>query len=111
MKSLVLCGLFKFKHGCSDIYCDPSTGDVVLDDDINGCCLLSEVTVIDPKPITEEAMLRIIGSLDVCGVVTTDKYLITLTEDKAQYRLWESAHIVAHELNYDTDTVYEEGIN
>ena len=23
----------------------------------------------------------------------------------------ESAHIVAHELNYDTDTVYEEGIN
>ena len=114
MKNLICNGLFKMTHGCSDVYCDPMTGDIILNDDINGSCIISTVSVIEPKVITEHAMLRLISSFSkegVIGVVTTDKYLITFTEDKAQYRLWTSPTVVTFETVYDTDVVYEEDID
>lgn len=109
--NLVDCGLLKCAYDYSHIYNDPVTGDVILCNDLLGNCILSNITVFEPRMLKEDVAMKLIKSTDSIGLVSSTKYLITLTEDKAHYRLWTDPTTIKFTVDYDTDNCYDYPIN
>lgn len=108
MKNYVTCGTLKLGNGFSDIVCDPTNGDLIFCDDINGNCLLSNMSITDPIDVTNsKAIDNILKSTGADGVIMSDTYLIVLKGTTAEYRDYSNASVVHHVVEFDTDIVYE----
>ena len=112
MKDFVTCGTLKVGVGYSDIVCDVSTGDLIFCDDINGNCLMSNMSITDPI-CTEgsPALDNILSATNAIGAIMSESYLIVLFPDVAEYRNYADATKVIHRVEYDLDTEYEGQIN
>lgn len=108
---MILCGKLRAGLGFDNIYCDPSTGDVVYDSDIMGRCLISNVSVIDPTTVSDEVFDKVIADLNADGVIFSDKYLIVLKDEKAEFREYESAMQAKLVVDYDLSVEYEGSID
>lgn len=112
MKNFVTCGMLKVSVGFSDIVCDTSTGDLIFCDDINGNCVMSNLSIVDPIPTDgSPAPAKIIESTGADGVIMSDTYLIILKDGIAEYRDYADATKIIHTVNYDLDIVYDGEIN
>lgn len=106
MSSFVNCGAFDTGNGFSDIYADELTGDVVLDSDLLGRVFLSELSVVDPLPLSDESVIQKLCSyLDCDGVIMSQRHLITLKGETAYYRNYVNKEIVEHTVEFNTDMV------
>ena len=108
MKELITCGTLKVGVGFSDIVCDPSTGDLIFCDDINGTCLMSNLAITDPICTDgSPALDNIIATTGAIGAILSESYLIVLRENVAEYRSYTAATKIIHSVEYDLDTEYE----
>jgi hypothetical protein len=108
MKDFVTCGSLKIGNGFSDIVCDPATGDLIFCDDINGNCVMSNMSITDPiNTEYSPAVDKIIESTGADGVIMSETYLIILKDFEAEYRDYTDPMQVLHKVSFDIDIVYE----
>lgn len=107
MAKLVMCGKLKKGFGFSPIYCDPTTGDVVLDSDAMGKCIISNVSITDPINVPDGVFDKIISDTNAAGVIMSDTYLVVLQEDTAEFREYANAMETKMVVDYDLDMEYE----
>lgn len=104
----VTCGTLKESVGFSDIVCDITTGDLIFCDDVNGNCIMSNMSVTDPMYIDgSPAPMNIVNEMGLDGVIMSDSYLITLKDGVAEYRDYSDAMKVMHRVEYDLDIEYD----
>lgn len=108
MSKFITCGTMKLGVGFSDIVCDVTTGDLIFCDDVNGNCIMSNMSLTNPMPIlSEEAVTNILSYTKADGVIMSDMYLIILRDGVAEYRDYADPNKVIHVVEFDTDTVFE----
>lgn len=107
MADFIYCGLLSVNADPSPIVCDPSTGDLVLVDDILGNSILSNLSIVDPIPMDESVLRKLLTQVDGCGVIMSSTYMIVLKEDKAEYHSFADMSKIEHVVDYDYDTVYD----
>ena len=112
MRKYVTCGTLKVGVGFSDILCDLSTGDLIFCDDINGNCVMSNMSVTDPICTKDSpAVSNILASTGADGVIMSESYLIILRDGVAEYRDYVDATKIKHVVNYDLDIEYDHSID
>lgn len=110
-RKFVECGILKEGVGLSPIVCDPSTGDLIFCDDLNGNCIMSNLSITDPLPMESDVLTKIKEDNDADGVILSESYIIILKDGIATYRNYGDALKVIHEVEYDTDIEYEGSID
>lgn len=105
------CGYLKESRGFSPIVCDPVTGDLILNDDIVGNCIISEISVPDPVSTDAEYCQRVIKHFKCDGVVKTDSYLITIRDYVAEFRSYYDINNIAKTVAFDLNAEYDGEIN
>lgn len=110
MKNLVTCGTLKGGLGYSDIVCDPSTGDLIFCDDLNGNCVMSNLSVTDPLDVSENVLHNIMKETNSDGVIMSATYIITIKDNTAEYRKVDCPSVIEHNVTFDTDVVYDEPV-
>ena len=113
MKDFITCGTLKVGLGFSDIVCDPSTGDLIFCDDINGNCIMSSMSITDPMNMENNsaALERLVADANADGVILSETYLIVLKDFVAEYRAYGDNTKVVHRVEFDLDIVYDGEIN
>lgn len=109
MSKLVLCGVMRSGTGAgySDLVCNTSTGEVIYCDDLNGNCVVSNVSVRNPMELPDDVYLSMLDQIPADGIIATEEYMITLRGDQAEFRSVMDAEKVVHTVTFDTDVVYE----
>ena len=111
MSKFVTCGKLDKGHGFSDIVCDITTGELIYCDDIEGNCIMSNLSLQDPIDIEHSpAADNILEYSGAEGVIMSNTYLIIINGDVAEYRDYSNFDRVLHRVEFDTDFVYEEAI-
>lgn len=107
MANLINCGILDSGIGLSELKCDPRTGEVIYCDDLNGNCVLSNISVMNPVELNFDIYEKLLSQVSGRGIIITTDHVIVLQEDTAEYREVKDATIVVHTVSYDTDVVYE----
>lgn len=108
MKDYITCGAFGDGNVYSDIVVDPVTGDTILCSDLLGDSLFSNITIMEPTYFDNEAVVRKMCEHFQCkGVIMCSQFLITLKEDKAEYREFSNTDNIVHEVGYDLFLDYQ----
>lgn len=108
MSKLVKCGIMKCALGFSDIMCDQITGDLVLRDDMNGNCLMSNISLKDPITAEDKVLYKLMEQTDSIGAAMSADYIITFKEETCDYRELSNPLEVWKTFEYDTNIVYED---
>ncbi len=103
----VLCGMLKEGMSFSPIYCDVRTGDMIFSDDLNGNCIMSNLGFSDPMMADMNAMLKIIESNELDGIIMTYSYIVFLKDYVATLREYDDPYTIKTTLNFDLDVEYE----
>lgn len=108
MSDFVLCGCLS--HGdneFSELYCDMSNGDIVWTDDLNGNCILSNISVADPIPMEMQNCLKLCRDGGFYGVIMCDSYMIIFRDDThVDFCKFDDLNKVVDSIEYDTDTEF-----
>ena len=105
----VMCGALRLGVGLSPVYCDVTTGDLVFSDDLNGNCLFSNMSLTDPIDMSgSHAFEKMCADMQCDGIILSNSYIITLKDDKAEYRQYGQSDKILQTVEFDLDTVYED---
>ena len=109
MASFVQVGLLKRSTGFSPIKYNKENGDLVFFDDINGNCVMSEVTLpgLSKFDFNQEMVLNLCKQYSADGAILTDSGFIILFEDVADYYSFADLKKPTHSTNYDLEEEYE----
>lgn len=103
MANLVTCGLMKDGSGLSEVVCNTESGEAILMGDINGTCVIGEVSVEDPQPMERAACEKILRDTRMDGVIVSKTQVILLRDGKATYRKFPDMNTVIAEVDYNLD--------
>lgn len=107
MSKFVLCGVLRLGTGFSPIVCDTSTGEAIFCDDVNGNCVLSNLTAVNPyENLDFDNCVKYATGAGVDGVIFTQQHCIQLDKFKAKYISFERVGEVDHELDFDVNVEY-----
>lgn len=112
--SFVTCGTLRGGLGFSPIVCFPATGELVLADDANGNCVISNISVVDPIEMDDDALNKLIAQSpkEGCvGVAVTCTRLVLFYEFSADVYEYTDLTKPAYTVAYDTDVAFEGTIN
>lgn len=71
--------------------------------DINGTCVIGEVSVEDPQPMERAACEKILRDTRMDGVIVSKTQVILLRDGKATYRKFPDMNTVIAEVDYNLD--------
>lgn len=98
------CGIIVRDGEVYDLVSDTATGEVVMISDLLGNCYLSEITVLDPNVTKNEKVLhKMLEHFQCDGIIMSERHLITLHGDEAQYRAYVDTDAVVQTVQFDTD--------
>lgn len=109
MSDFVVCGAFRSDDGVmEEVFCNPYTGDLILNSDLQGNCIIGNVAVTDPTNMEGIDMTNIIDTLGVIGCVLTDTYILGFRSDMTvEYHNRNDLHNIEKIVPYDLDIEYE----
>lgn len=109
MKDLVLCGYYVSEDEVEEaIYCDPRTGDLVLNSSLNGNLLFGNVSVTDPVNMDGVDCSGLRNYTGAIGIAMTSSYLLAFFPDYTmEYRKSTSPREIYMKSTYDLDADYE----
>ena len=107
MKEFITCGVLKEGIDFAPIVCDPATGEMILADDINGNCVLTNLGFHDPMMVGEDAAVKMAVDYKVDGVILTQTYIIFLKDNVATLRTYTEPDKVKMSIDFDTNIEYE----
>lgn len=112
MKDLVLCGYFISEDDVEEaIYCNPHTGDLILNSSLSGNLLFGNVSVTNPVNMDGVDCSQLREYTGAIGTVMTGDYLLTFFRDfTMEYRKSTSPREVYMTSTYDLDADYEGNI-
>lgn len=73
-KNFVLCGLLRKEDTASEIVCEPTAGDVILLDELQGNVIIEQVTITDPTEMSIEILHKVCDNLKADGVIVSARY-------------------------------------
>lgn len=104
MSRFTNCGVYDCGMGLCPIYADCVTGEVILASDLQGNCYMSELTVLDALPVSDDdSMQKVMKHFDADGIILSSRNLITLKGSTAEYRNYVDTSVVEHTVEFDTD--------
>ena len=105
MSDYVRCGTLNVDGQLCSIYCDETVGDIFVKGTDGTCRLFSNITLLDPVPLSDEGVQSIYNALDCLGFVLTRTYTIVLDANQAYYKV--ANNIIKHTVSYDLNTEYK----
>ncbi len=109
MSDLVLCGAFLNEDNMDEmVYCDPHTGDLIVETALRGNLLIGNVSVSNPINMEGIDFTQLRTGTGSIGVAMTEQYLLCFKSDMSvDYRLTYRPHEVYTTSTYDLDADYE----
>lgn len=109
MSNYVVCGAFRGDDGVmEEVFCNPYTGDLVLNSDLQGNCLIGNVAVTDPTNMEGKDVSNILKAIDAIGCVLTDTYILGFRSDMTvDYHNRNDVYAVEKNVPYDLDIEFE----
>lgn len=112
MTEFIICGSMYDSDGLEcPIYCDPITGDLVVELGMLGKVVLGNVSVNNPRDMEGVSMNQFYQVYKCIGVAVTEEYILAFREETVDYYKMSDIYTVVHSTPYDTDTEYEGEIN
>lgn len=105
MDDYVRCGTLNVDGQLCPIYCDETVGDIFVKKPDGTYCLFSNMTLLDPVPLSDESLKSIYEALDCLGFILTRTYTVVLDTAKAYYKV--ANNIVKHTVDYNLNTEYK----
>ena len=109
MSNYVICGKRIIDGEVYDLYANTATGEVVMESDLHGNCVLSEISVVDPLHLDkEEFYIKAIKGFQADGIIYSEKELIVLKGSTAEFRDFSNLNEVKATVVFDDSIVADD---